>query len=131
MSLSVAVGFETLSSWERGFEGRVTLVNRTGADAANWQLSFAYPGKFTWLSEAVAMQTAPGIWVWKPAAWNRVLPKGATMVIGFGGTKGTLNHFHFTVGKPEPAPAPAPSPGQATCDGSGLLESTALAGLPT
>lgn len=112
--MAMAATFEKLSSWNGGFEGRITIPGSATADVTGWTLEFKYPGAFTWLADAKVSQNDG--WIMRPMQWTQVIPRGGKLEIRFGGTVGDLTDFKLNVvgsqapGSAAPGSAAPPAP---------------------
>ncbi|RKN45101.1 hypothetical protein D7294_08000 [Streptomyces hoynatensis] len=84
--LPCTVDYRVAGQWQGGFQGEITLSCTAALDG--WQLAFAFPdgqtirslwgGTFTQSGAAVTV---------RPADWNRAIPAGGSVRIGFTGAR--------------------------------------------
>ncbi len=99
-------------------EVSVVVRNRSGQPITDWSVAFDYPSTITsvWNARLLPQPTSPRNLL-RPESWNRTLPPGGSVEIGFLATPGnpaaSLQNLRVEptgIISPTPNPSPVPSP---------------------
>jgi cellulase/cellobiase CelA1 len=87
-----AATYTTASQWPGGFQGQVTLTNRTARVTMAWTvaLAFTHGQQITQVWNATATQTGATVTATN-VSWNGVMPSGSSTSFGFTGSTATAN----------------------------------------
>lgn len=79
--------YQTMSEWETGFEGQISIENTGTKPIENWKIQFTFNQdiKSIWDGEIVLHKG--NTYVLKHPSWNSKVPVGGKAVIGFNGNK--------------------------------------------
>ncbi|GAB4179888.1 MAG: hypothetical protein Fur0032_20650 [Terrimicrobiaceae bacterium] len=108
---NVAVNVE--NDWGSGVQVEVNVTNTTLKTATDWRVEIPFPGQITSIWNASIASSRSGVFVIRPAAWNRSLKPGEKTSFGFVGSPGSYTPTGaqwFPGPGPDPAPTPAPTP---------------------
>lgn len=108
------------NDWGIGFTANLVITNLSN-EPLDWsQLSFDAPFAITNLWNGEILSDQDGSYVIANLAWNRTIPAGESISIGFNGSKPNGTAVEFTnltlagwgqpVSAPTPSPTPAPAP---------------------
>jgi len=114
----VIVRFTLTNDWGSGFQGDVTIVNKTDQTLAGWNLAFDLEREISSVYGArVALRSgARYIFDGAPFTWNSAIPPRGTVKFGFLGSPGRPElqpckaSFAHAGSPPSPTPVPPPPP---------------------
>jgi cellulase/cellobiase CelA1 len=80
---AVTVGYTAVQRWNRGFEGKLTIVNHGAAAISAWQIAITLPGdRITSVWDA-AGHVSGDVLILEPARWDPPVPPHGEMSVGF------------------------------------------------
>jgi hypothetical protein len=114
------VTFQVASDWKTGFQGAVTIKNKTSQQLKDWNLSFAMPPRIAsiWNASVAGRNGTVTSINAASIAWNKDIPPSGSVTFGFTAEPGSLTQpptgFAFsaqgTQATPTPVPTPTPAP---------------------
>ena len=109
----VRVEFRAVSDWGSGMTASVKLVNTTAAVISGWTLGMDLPVVPNNVWDAAHTRTGARS-VFTPVVWNRSIPAGGSVTLGFNASPGNLrtppSNVTLTAAASTPAPTPTPTP---------------------
>jgi glucuronoarabinoxylan endo-1,4-beta-xylanase len=86
------VGYKVVGSWGGGFQGEITVQNTSSTALSGWTLAFTFTAgqTVTQMWGGTPAQSGSTVTV-TPADYNRAIPAGGSVTIGFLGTQGATN----------------------------------------
>lgn len=79
--------YQTMSEWETGFEGQISIENTGTKPIENWKLQFTFNQDIKSIWDGEIASHKGNTYVLKYPSWNSKIPVGGKAVIGFNGTK--------------------------------------------
>lgn len=111
--IGVRVEFRAVSDWGSGMTASVKLVNTTSAAISGWTLGMDLPVVPNNVWDAGHTRTGARS-VFTPVTWNRSIPAGGSVTLGFNASPGMLrtppSNVTLTAAASTPAPTPTPTP---------------------
>jgi glucuronoarabinoxylan endo-1,4-beta-xylanase len=86
------IGYQVTSSWSGGFQGEVAIHNTSSSALDGWTLAFTFTAgqTITQMWGGTPTQSGSGVTV-TPADYNRAIPAGGSVTIGFLANQGSTN----------------------------------------
>ena len=78
-----SVRYETETSWQGGYNGKITITNNTGKDLDEWMLRFNMSNKIINIWNAQILESDDSKYSIKDATWNRKIAPGSSVTFGF------------------------------------------------
>lgn len=112
----ITTTFSVVQDWTTGLEANVTLANTSGSTLRDWRLAFRLAGTINSVWNGQRLADQDGTVVVAPASWNRDIPPGGSVTVGFTASPGgTLAPTDMAVDGAWcdscPVPPPPGSPG--------------------
>lgn len=79
--------YQTMSEWETGFEGQISIENTGTKPIENWKIQFTFNQDIKSIWDGEIASHKGNTYVLKHPTWNSKIPVGGKAVIGFNGAK--------------------------------------------
>ncbi|MFZ4775704.1 MAG: glycoside hydrolase family 9 protein [Terrimicrobiaceae bacterium] len=114
---AATVTFKVTNDWKTGFQGDVTIRNKTSQPLRDWNLAFVMDRQISsiWNARVASREGSLQRFDASTFSWNKDVPAGGTVSFGFNAAPGGLTApptgFAFSAqGVVQPTPTPVPTP---------------------
>ncbi len=110
------VTFKVTNDWKSGFQGDVSIKNKTGQPLRDWKLAFVLDRQIAsiWNARVASREGTLIRFDAATVAWNKDVPANGTVSFGFTATPGSILQppagFTFSAQGVQPTPTPTPVP---------------------